>query len=74
MTVILQVTLSDVRPLESVTLPVNVISPAVVSVPVVSVLAADDHPPPAIWYDWIVEPYAPVAPESVSFALPMPLT
>ena len=62
------------RPRESVTVAVNVMLPADANVPVVSVEAEADQPPPVIVYEVMLLPYAPDAPESVSFALPMPFT
>ena len=73
MTLIVRVVLAF-RPRESVTVAVNVILPAEASVPVVNAPFVADHPPPVIVYEVMLLPYAPDAPESVSFALPMPFT
>lgn len=63
-----------VRPRESVTTAVNVISPAACKMPVVSVDSFDDQPPPETEYDLMVLPYTPTAPDRLTAALPMPRT
>lgn len=56
------------------TVAVKVTVPEDCSTPVVSVVPDADHPPPEMTVERIDEPCAPVAPESVRRALPMPLT
>ena len=73
MTLIVRVVLAF-RPRESVTVAVNVMLPADANVPVVNAPFVAVHPPPVIVYEVMLLPYAPDAPESVSFALPMPFT
>ena len=73
MTLIVRVVLAF-RPRESVTVAVNVMLPADANVPVVRAPFVAVHPPPVIVYEVMLLPYAPDAPESVSFALPMPFT
>ena len=70
----MEVVVEAVRPRESVTVAVKVTVPAAVSTPVRSVVPDADHPPPEMTVERIDEPCAPAAPESVTRALPMPLT